>query len=338
VSGSNSFAPAGTDRPMMRAVVCDRFGSPSELEVQDVALPEPVAGEVRVRIRAVSLNPADWHGVVGRPYIARPAIGWFAPKRRIPGTDIAGTIDAVGEGVTDHSLGDAVFGFVDGGGCAEYVCVPAVNVIASPGRVSFESAAAVGVAAFTALHVVRDVARLQPGSRVLVNGATGGVGHFAVQMAKALHCEVTAVCSAANVEAATNLGADHVIDYSSTDFTQEGIRYDVILDNPGNRPLRDCRHVLEPKGAYVLIGGSKAPLLGPIPRLVAAKLLGVVSSQRFDLALAKETPEDLKELCAMLGDGTIDPMVGRTLSLDDVPGALVELGHGHTRGKVVACP
>lgn len=338
MTGSDTFASARANRPTMRAVVCDHFGSPSELTVQDVALPDPAAGQVRVRIRAVSLNPADWHGVVGRPYIARPAIGWFAPKRRIPGTDIAGTIDAVGDGVTDYSLGDAVFGFVDGGGCAEYVCVPAMNLIARPGRVSFESAAAVGVAAFTALHVVRDVARLQSGSRVLVNGATGGVGHFAVQMAKALDCEVTAVCSAANVDAATDLGADNVIDYSSTDFTQEGIRYDAILDNPGNRPLRDCRRVLEPNGAYVLIGGSKAPLLGPIPRLVASKLLGVVSSQRFDLAFAKETPEDLEELGAMLGDGRINPMIGRTMSLDDVPTALVELGHGHTRGKLVACP
>lgn len=338
MTGIDTSNSAHNDKDTMRAIVAERFRPPGELEVRTIAVPRPAVGEVRVRVGAVSLNPADWHGVVGIPFIARPAIGWFRPKRGIPGTDVAGTVDAVGAGVTRFSVGDAVFGFVDGGGCAEFVCVSAANLVARPAGVSVEAAAAVGVAAFTALNVVRDVARLEAGVRVLVNGATGGVGHFAVQMAKALDCEVTAVCGAANVEAAHALGADHVLDYASIDFTRGPIRYDAILDNPGNHPLRACRGVLEPDGVYVLIGGGKAPILGPIPRLTGAKLLGIVSSQRFELALGKETPEDLKVLRAMLEAGSIQPVVGRTMSLDDVPGALAEIGRGHTCGKLVACP
>ena len=322
----------------MRAVVAERFGSPDDLTVREVALPRLAADHVRVRVHAVSLNPADWHGVVGLPYIARPGLGWRAPKRSIPGTDIAGTVDEIGPGATRFGPGDEVFGFVDGGGCADYVLVPEANLTLKPTAVSFDAAAAAGVAAFTALQAVRDVARLEAGQHLLVNGATGGVGHFAVQIAKARGCEVTAVCSAANVEAASALGADDVIDYSLIDFTKGSARYDAILDNPGNHPLRDCRRVLQPRGSYVLIGGSKAPILGPIPRLIAAKLLGLVSSQRFGLVFGRETPEDLEQLRTMLEGDMIDPIVSRTFPLDEVPAALAEIGRGHTLGKLVAQP
>jgi NADPH:quinone reductase-like Zn-dependent oxidoreductase len=322
----------------MRAVVAVRFGDPGGLQVQGVPIPEPAAGEVRVRIRSASLNPADWHGVEGRPYIARPGLGWFAPKRTVPGADVAGVIDAVGAGVTRFAPGDEVFGFTDGGGCAEFVVVPEDHLVPKPESVSFDAAAATGVAAFTALQAVRDVAGVERGDRVLVNGATGGVGHFAVQIAKAAGAEVTAVCSGPNVDTARALGADHVVDYGTTDFTAGEVRYDAILDNPGNRPLRHCRRVLVPTGTYVLIGGSKAPLLGPIPRLVASKLLGVVSSQRFALVFGTETPDDLELLRTMLIDGSIDPLVSRVFDLGEVPAALTEIGRGHTLGKLVVHP
>ncbi len=322
----------------MRAVVAERFGLPDGLAVRVVALPRLAEGHVRVRVRAVSLNPADWHGVAGRPFIARPSLGWFSPKRTVPGTDIAGTVDEIGPGVTSFGPGDEVFGFVSGGGCAEYASVPEANLTHKPASVSFEAAACAGVAAFTALRAVRDVARLGSGDHVLVNGATGGVGHFAVQIAKSIGCEVTTVCSSANVGAARSLGADHVIDYSTVDFTTGSTRYDAILDSPGNRPLRDCRRVMKPDGVYGLIGGSKAPILGPIPRLVVAQLLGLVSSQRFALVFGRETLQDLDVLRTMLDDGSIRPVVSRTMSLDEVPAALVEIGRGHTIGKLVAHP
>ncbi len=322
----------------MRAVVAPRFGDPSGLGVQAVPVPEPAVGEVRVRIRSASLNPADWHGVVGRPFIARPSIGWLVPKRTVPGADVAGVVDVVGAGVSRFAPGDEVFGFTDGGGCAEFVVAPADNLAAKPGSVSFDAAAATGVAAFTALQAVRDVAGIGRGDQVLVNGATGGVGHFAVQIAQAAGAEVTAVCSGSNVEVARALGADHVVDYHTTDFTAGDARYDAILDNPGNRPLRHCRRVLAPTGTYVLIGGSKAPLLGPVPRLVASKLLGLVSSQRFALVLGEETPDDLEVLRTMLVSGSIDPLVSRTFDLDEVPAALTEIGRGHTLGKLVVHP
>ncbi len=322
----------------MRAVVASRFGHPSGLNLSNVPMPEPAADEVRVRIRSASLNPADWHGVVGRPYIARPSIGWFRPKRSIPGADVAGVVDVVGAGVTRFAAGDEVFGFTDGGGCAEFVVVPESDLAPKPASVSFDAAAATGVAAFTALQAVRDVAGIDRGDRVLVNGATGGVGHFAVQIAKAIGADVTAVCSGPNVEVARALGADHVIDYGTTDFTEGEVRYDAILDNPGNRPLRHCRRVPVPTGAYVLIGGSKAPLLGPIPRLVAAKLLGLVSSRRFALVLGEETPDDLRVLRTMLEDGSVDPLVSRVFDLDEVPAAVTEIGRGHTLGKLVVHP
>jgi NADPH:quinone reductase-like Zn-dependent oxidoreductase len=322
----------------MRAVVATRFGPPRALHIRDLPIPAVADGEVRVRVTAASLNPADWHGVVGRPLVARPGLGWRAPRRTVPGVDVAGVVDVVGTGVTRLAPGDEVFGFAGGGACAEFVVVPQDHLVLKPTGVPFESAAATGVAAFTALQAVRDVAGVAPGHHVLVNGATGGVGHFAVQIAKASGAEVTAVCSAANVETARKLGADHVIDYTTTDFTASESRYDAILDNPGNRSLRACRRVLAPTGVYVLIGGSKAPVLGPIPRLVAAKALGLVSSQRFALVFGAETSADLEVLRTMLEDGSIDPLVGRTFTLSEVPAALTELGRGHTLGKFVVHP
>lgn len=322
----------------MRAVVAARFGPPTALRTRDVPIPAITEGEVRVRVVAAALNPADWHGAVGRPLIARPGLGWFGPRRTVPGSDLAGVVDAVGAGVTRFEPGDEVFGFADGGACAEFVAVPQENLVPKPTAVSFDAAAATGVAAFTALQAVRDVAGVAPGHHVLVNGATGGVGHFAVQIAKASGAEVSAVCSSANVETARTLGADHVIDYTTTDFTGSETRYNAILDNPGNRPLRACRRVLAPTGTYVLIGGSKAPVLGPIPRLVAAKALGLVSSQRFALVLGEETTADLEVLRAMLEAGSVVPLVGRSFALADVPAALNEIGRGHTLGKLVARP
>lgn len=322
----------------MRAVTYHRYGPPSSAAVETIEIPPVGAREVRLRVRAVALNPADWHHLTGLPYIARLGLGPFGPRRSIPGSDVAGVVDEVGDEVTKLRPGDAAFGFVGGGACAEAVSVPDDQLVSKPAGVSFEAAAATGVAAFTALQAVRDVAAIGEGDRVVVNGATGGVGHFAVQIAKSFGAEVTAVSSASNLDVARRLGADHVIDYGTEDFTAGSERYDAILDNPGNRPLRSCRNVLVADGTYVLVGGSKAPVFGPIPRLLRSVALGIVSSQKFALVSGTENADDLGVLRTMLEDSAITPLVSRVMHLDEVPAALDEIGRGHTLGKLVARP
>jgi NADPH:quinone reductase-like Zn-dependent oxidoreductase len=311
----------------VKAVVRTAYGS---VEVAERAKPEPSAGEVLVRVRAAALNASDWYALAGRPYLARLQMGLFRPRSDRLGTDYAGVVEAVGEGVREFRAGDEVFGG-RAGALAEYVCVPEDRSIAGkPASVSFEQAGAVGIAGLTALQGLR---RLRPGRRVLVNGASGGVGTFAVQIAKALGAEVTAVCSTRNVDQARALGADRVVDYAHDDFACAGVRYDVILDVAGTRPWRELRRVLEPDGVLVLVGGPKAGrVLGPLARVLRVRL---VAGRRATFFVAKFDKEDIRVLRDLLERGRVVPVVSETYAVDDVEAAFRAMGAGHAQGKIV---
>ena len=257
----------GAQSTTMKAIVQDKYGSPDVLNLRDVDKPEPLDDEVLVRIHAAAVNTADWIALTGRPYAARAAFGLFRPKRRIPGIAMAGRVAGVGRNVTQFKPGDDVFGEVHSA-YAEYVCVAADRIGSKPTNLTFEQAAAVPLAAITALQGLRDKARVQPGHKVLINGASGGVGTFAVQIAKALGAKVTAVCSTRNVDIARSLGADHVIDYTQEEFTQSTTRFDAILDLAGSRPLSDCVRLLTPNGVYV----SSVGRLGWVLKVAVAAL------------------------------------------------------------------
>jgi len=318
----------------VKAVVCERYGSPEVLELSEVDKPIPADDEVLVRVRATSVNPVDWHGVTGTPYVARLQTGLRGPKSAAVGVDFAGQVEAVGRNITELAPGDDVFGGRNGA-FAEYVCVR--NAVAvKPSNLTFEQAAAVPVAATTALQGLRDKGALEPGQKVLVNGASGGVGTFAVQIAKALGAEVTAVCSTGNVELVRSLGADRVVDYTREDFTRSGQRYDLLLDNAGSRSFSACRRVLRPDGRLVVVGGPKTSrLLGPLPHMVVTVAASRVRSQRAVAFLAKLNKEDLRVLTELLEAGTVRPVIDRTYELAEIGDALRYLGEGHARGKIV---
>src|SRR5215203_7328825 len=241
----------------MKAIVYTEYGSPDVLQFQDVEKPAPRDNEVLVKVHAASANPADWHLMRAEPFLARLANGLLKPKNTKLGADLAGRVEAIGGNVTQLQVGDDVFGEMplnELGTFAEYVCAPEGLLALKPARMTFEQAAAVPLAAFTALQGLRDKGQIQPGQRVLINGASGGVGTFAVQIAKSFGTEVTGVCSTRNLDMVRSIGADHAIDYTQADFTQSGQRYDLIVDIPGNHSLSDCRRALTPKGTYVLIG------------------------------------------------------------------------------------
>jgi NADPH:quinone reductase-like Zn-dependent oxidoreductase len=320
----------------VKATVYHRFGSPDVLELQDVDQPDLTDDGVLVRVRASSVNPAEWFAVTGRPYIARPGAGLRRPKQTVPGGDFAGTVEAVGSAVTDLRPGDAVFGGTSSGGAfAEYVCVTG-TVVAKPANLTFEQAAAVPTAAVTALQGLRDHGRLRPGHTVLVNGASGGVGTFAVQLAKAFGAEVTGVCSTHNVELVRSLGADHVVDYTREDFTRSGRRYDLLLDVVGSRSWSDCRRVLGQDATLVLIGGPKTnPWVGPLGHVVSIRLASLRASQKVVFFLAKFNREDFLVLSELLETGKVTPAIDRRYQLSEVPAALGYLGEGHARAKVV---
>ena len=312
------------------------FGPPEEaIEFDDVAT--PVAREddqVLVRIRAASVNPADWHPVVGTPYLVRPSVGWRKPKRPHVGTDAAGTVEAVGAGVTRFRPGDEVFGGV-GGSFAEYATGRERNLVPKPAGVTFAQAAAVPIAALTALQGLRDKGGLQAGHHVLVNGASGGVGTFAVQIAKALGAEVTAVCSTRNVDTVRSIGADHVVDYTTDDFLKEAGRYDLMLDNVGSRGLLACRRALKPGGRYVMVSGPKRRVLGPVLRMVRAKALFLFGGRKMTFFVADINQDDLSLMAELLEEGKVTPVIERTYELSQVAEALAYLGEGHARGKLV---
>lgn len=320
----------------MRAAVRDRFGSPAAIELREIEKPTPADDEVLVRVRAASVNPADWYSVTGRPWVARPMMGFRRPKSERVGVDFAGTVEAVGKDVRKFRPGDDVFGGRDGA-FAEYVCVREERaVVPKPANLTFEEVAAVPIAALTALQGLRDKGQVQPGQRVLINGASGGVGTFAVQIAKALGADVTGVCSTQNVDIARSLGADHVVDYTHEDFTRSDRRYDLMLDIAGSRSWSACKRVLDPKATLVIVGAPKGTrLMGPLSHIVKVRLAALPSSQKTVFFVAKFNKEDMVALQELLGNGTVKPVIDRRYELSEIADALRYLGEGHAQGKVV---
>jgi NADPH:quinone reductase-like Zn-dependent oxidoreductase len=320
----------------MKAAILERFGSPDVLELREVEKPTPADDEVLVRVRAASVNPADWYGITGRPWVARPTMGFFKPKETRVGVDFAGTVEAVGKDVTQLRPGDDVFGGRTGA-FAEYVCVREERaVVPKPANVTFEEAAAVPVAGLTALQGLRDKGQIQPGHKVLINGASGGVGTFAVQIAKALGAEVTAVCSTRNVDLVRSLGADHVIDYTREDFTRSDRRYDLMLDVAGSRSWSECRRVLDPDATLIIVGAPKGTrLLGPLSHIIKVRLGALRSSRKVVFFVAKFNKADMEALQELLADGKVTPVIDRRYELNEIADALRYLGEGHAQAKVV---
>jgi NADPH:quinone reductase-like Zn-dependent oxidoreductase len=311
----------------MKAIVYERYGSPDVLELRDVEKPAVTDDGVLVRIRAASTNPYDWHFMRGKPLFTRLMFGLLKPKVHSLGADLAGEVEAVGKDVTRFRTGDAVFG--EGAGAfAEYACIPERWLAKKPANLTFEQAAAVPMAAGTALQGLRDGGRIQAGQKVLILGASGGVGTFAVQIAKSFGAEVTGVCSTRNVERVRSIGADHVVDYTRQDFTRGDARYDLMLDTVGNRSLRECRRVLAPKAVYVFIGG-------PMRHLAASMLAGPFVSQDVKAVVAKRSSADLEFLSGLIEAGKITSVIDRTYPLSEVPAAIGYLEEGHARGKIV---
>ena len=319
----------------MKAITRTAYGPPDVLELSDVDIPAATEDRVLIRVRATSVNPLDWHEVTGVPYVVRPGRGLRRPtKQPLVGTDVAGEVDAVGPAVTGLKPGDRVFG-MGTGTFAQYATARERSLALIPEGTGFEAAAAMPVAALTALQALRK-AGIEPGHKVLVNGASGGVGTFAVQIAKHHGAEVTAVCSTRNVEAARALGADHVIDYERQDFTRTAERYNVILDVAGTRSIADRRRVLDPAGTLMVVGGPKTNRwVGPLFPLLRVLAVSRLTKGRMTGMLAKSSKEDFEFLAGMLGSGHIVPVVERTYPLAEVPDALRYLGEGHARGKIV---
>ena len=320
----------------MKAITYSKYGSPDVLELQELEKPALTDDGVLVRVRATSVNPVEWHGLTGTPYVARLQMGFSKPKSNRLGVDFAGTVEAVGREVTEFRPGDEVFGGRSGA-FAEYVCVPEDRaVVPKPANVTFEQAAAVGVAGLTALQGLRDKGKIQAGRKVLINGASGGVGTFAVQIAKALGAEVTAVCSTRNVELVRSLGADHVIDYTQEDFTRSDRRYDLMLDVAGSRSWSECKRVLDRHARLVIVGGPKTNrLVGPLSHAVKLRLAALGGSRKVVFFIAKFNKPDLEVLRALLEAGTVTPVVDRRYELSEIADALRYLGEGHAQGKIV---
>jgi NADPH:quinone reductase-like Zn-dependent oxidoreductase len=319
----------------VKAIRYDRYGSPDVLELRDID-PPPVTGRgILVRVRAASVNPLDWHAMRGKPYAMRLGSGLSRPKAGGLGADLAGTVDAVGKDVTGLQPGDEVYGFATGT-LAEYVGLAEdAAVVRKPANLTFEQAAAIPVAAITAWQGLRAKARLQPGQTVLVNGAAGGVGTFAVQIAKALGAEVTGVCSTRNVELVGSLGADRVVDYNRADFTRAGHRYDVLFDLVANHSVAEYRRVLAPTGVLLYGAPHKGEWVGPILGVVGLLALSPLVSQRLVPFLSSSSKEDLTALGELVEAGRITPVIDRTYPLKDAPEAVRYLEEGHARGKVV---
>jgi NADPH:quinone reductase-like Zn-dependent oxidoreductase len=319
----------------MRAVVYCEYGPPDVLKVEDIEKPVPGDDQVLVKVRAASVNPLDWHYVRGTPYFMRLDAGLRVPKVTRLGVDFAGTVEAVGKSVTRFRPGDEVFGGRTGA-FAQYVLVREDRAIApKPPNVTFEEAAAVPVAAITALQGLRDQGKIQPGQKVLINGASGGVGTFAVQIAKSFGAEVTGVCSTRNVDLVRSIGADHVIDYTKEDFTKGAQRYDLILDNVGNHSLSESKRVLNPKGTYVIVGGPSGRWIDPLPRALSALVYKRFVSQDIRMFLAQLNQQDLTVLRDLLQSGKVKPVIDRRYRLTEAPQAIRYVEAGHARGKVV---
>jgi NADPH:quinone reductase-like Zn-dependent oxidoreductase len=321
----------------MKAITQETYGSADVLELRDIE--DPVVGEndVLVRVHAAGAGPDVWHLMTGEPYMARPAIGLRKPKVRIRGWDVAGTVQAVGAGVTEFRPGDEVMGVAEGGSFAESAVTRPDKLVRKPASLSFEQAAAVPISGVTALQALRDKAHVWPGQKVLIVGAAGGVGTFAVQIAKAFGAEVTGVCSTSKLDLVRSIGADDVIDYTREDFTDGSRRWDVIVDTAGRRPLSRLRRALTPKGTLVIVGGDGGGRWtgGFFRGMLRAPLLSLFVGQRLDWLNSKVSVEDLQALNELIEAGKVTPVVGRTYLLPEAPEAIRHLATGHAGGKLV---
>jgi NADPH:quinone reductase-like Zn-dependent oxidoreductase len=317
----------------MKAIVNTQYGSPDVLRMLEVAKPTPKENEVLIKIHAVAVNAADWHLLKADPFLVRLQFGLFKPKHTILGADIAGRVEAVGQNVKNFKVGDEVFGDISSsgwGGYAEYAAVREDVLVLKPANITFEEAAAVPMAAVTALLGLKE-GKIQQGQTVLINGASGGVGTFAIQIAKALGAEVTAVCSTRNVELARSLGADHVIDYTKEDFTKSGKQYDLILAANGYHSLTDYQRALSPNGQYVMTGGTTAQMF----EVLLFGRLRSKGNQKMGNILAKHSQEELEFIAGLLADGTVKPVIAKRYALAQTADAIRCVEEGHAQGKVV---
>ena len=321
----------------MKAITQETYGSADVLELRDIE--DPVVGEndVLVRVHAAGAGPDVWHLMTGQPYVARPAIGLRRPKVRVRGWDVAGTVQAVGAGVTEFRPGDEVMGVAEGGSFAEFATTRPDKLVRKPASLSFEQAAAVPISGVTALQALRDKAHVRPGQKVLIVGAAGGVGTFAVQIAKAFGAEVTGVCSTSKLDLVRSIGADDVIDYTREDFTDGSRRWDVIIDTAGRRPLSRLRRALTSKGTLVIVGGDGGGRWtgGFFRGMLRAPVMSLFVGQRLDWLNSKMNVEDLQALNELIEAGKVTPVVGRTYLLPEAPEAIRHLATGHAAGKLV---
>ena len=322
----------------MKAIVQDRYGGPDVLEFSDIGQPVPKDNEVLVQVQAAGLHRGDWHVMTGLPYLIRlvvPDLGLRKPKIPVRGMDLAGRVEAIGPNVTRFQPGDEVFGWADGA-FAEYAAAPQDQLAPKPANLSFEQAAAVPTSGFAALQGLRDSGEVQPGQQVLIIGAAGAVGLFAVQLAKTFGAQVTGVASTTQLELVRSVGADEVIDYTRDDVTDGTRRWDLILDTAGHRSLSQLRRALTPKGTLVIVGSEgRGRWLGGFDRSLRAPLLARLVGQRLRMLASKPGQQDLQTLQELLEAGKLTPVIGRTYPLGDVPEAMRQLVEGHTRGKLV---
>jgi NADPH:quinone reductase-like Zn-dependent oxidoreductase len=322
----------------MKAIVQDVYGSAGVLKLRDIARPSIGDGEVLVRVRAAGVDPGVWHLMTGEPYLVRVmGFGLRKPKVGVRGRDVAGVVEAAGARVTRFGPGDEVYGTCESGSFAEYAAAREERLASKPASVSFEQAAAVPISGVTALQAVRDCGRVQPGHQVVVIGAAGGVGSFAVQIAKASGARVTGVCSTSKADLVRSLGAGDVIDYTHDEVGCNGARYDVVIDTAGNRPLSLLRRAMTPRGTLVLVGGEHGGgrVLGGFDRQLGAPLVSMFVGQRLRGLVAKERAEDLEAMTRLIESGDVTPVIDRTYALSDAPDAIRYLAEGHAAGKVV---
>jgi NADPH:quinone reductase-like Zn-dependent oxidoreductase len=319
---------------MMKAIVHHDYGSPDVLRYEDVEKPTPGDDDVLIKVRAASVNPFDWHVMRGTPYVMRMQAGLRKPKDIRLGVDVAGQVEAVGTNVTQFKPGDRVFG-AGRGTFAEYACASESWLVRKPEHVSFEQAASVAVAAFTSLQGLRDKGHIQSGQKILINGAAGGVGTFAVQIAKSSGADVTGVCSTRNVEMVRGLGADQVIDYTQQDFTKSGQRYDLIFDSVGNHSLTTVRRALTATGICIVVTGPDGRWMGPLTRFVKALVLSRFVSQRLIPLIGKRSQANLTTMCELMVAGKVMPVIDRRYRLSEAAEAIRYLETGHALGKVV---
>jgi len=335
-SDCESVRALNDETTTMKAIVGRCYGSPDILEFADIAKPVPADNEVLVKVHAASVNPLDWHFMRGTPYIIRLFSGLGAPDDPSVGVDFSGTVEAVGKDVTRYKVGDEVFGGGDGA-FAQYLLKQedSHSFVAKPDNVSHDQAAAVPIAGLTALQAVRDFGRLKEGEKVLINGASGGVGTLAVQIAKSLGAEVTGVCSTRNLEMVRSIGADHVIDYKKDNYTQAGQQYDLIIDMVGNHSIPDNRKALKPEGRMVMVGGGKGNWIAPFLGSIKATLWAPFIDQEIGTMLSEFKSDDLNTLGKLMRTGEMEPVIGRRFELAETANAIRHSEQGHARGKII---